>query len=199
MLMVGGGAAAGAFGVAARARRRHPDRAAADARVRAAVARSRRGLAGVRDHDEQRRRRRVPRAPRREPAPRDVARAVHGVRRARRRLDRVPARRADPVAAVRVAARLRRVHDGPRPPRSAAGRAAGASSRDPAAVVHRGGVADEAHASPRGRARLAVDPRRPVRRGLPGAESAASASSGRRSPASSRRCSASVAGSSRCR
>ena len=67
-----------------------------------------------RDHDEQRRRRRVPRAARREPAAGHEPRAVHGDRGAGRRFDRLPARRAMAGRPVRGPARLRRDHDGSR-------------------------------------------------------------------------------------
>ena len=70
LLMLGGGAAAGVVRFAARSRRRRPDRAAADPRLRPAAARGGRRLADLRDHDQQRRGRRLPRAPRGQPAPR---------------------------------------------------------------------------------------------------------------------------------
>ena len=97
--MVAGGAAAGVFGSLLGLGGGVLIVPAADARLRAAAARGGRRLARLRDHDQQRRGRRLPRAPRREPAARDDPRAVHRDRRARRRLDRVPARRAAPVAA----------------------------------------------------------------------------------------------------
>ena len=56
---------------------------------------------------------RLPRTPRRQPAARHAARAVHGDRRAGRWLDRVPHRRASPRAAVRGPAALRRGLDAP--------------------------------------------------------------------------------------
>ena len=100
--------------VAAGPRRRAPDRPAADARLRAAAARGGRRLAGLRDHDQQRRGRRLPRAARGQPAPRDDPRAVHGDRGAGRWLDRVPPRRAAARAAVRRPAAVHGRHDGPR-------------------------------------------------------------------------------------
>ena len=60
----------GRLRVAPGARRRHPHRAAADPRVRAAAARGGRGLARVRDRDLERLGRRVPAAARRQPAAR---------------------------------------------------------------------------------------------------------------------------------
>ena len=65
LLMLAGGVAAGRVRVAARAGWRDPDRAAADPRVRAAAARGGRRLARLRDRDQQRLGRRLPRAPRR--------------------------------------------------------------------------------------------------------------------------------------
>ena len=59
------------------------------------------------------------------------ARAVHRDGRPHRRLHRVPARRAGPVAAVRRAARVRGVHDGPRARRGRAGGAADGRGRRP--------------------------------------------------------------------
>ena len=144
--------------LAAGSRRRRPDRPAAHARLRAAAARGRRRLAGLRDHDQQCRGRRLPRTPRRQPAARDDARAVHRARRAGRWLDRLPARRAPRVPAVRRPPRLRRVHDGARagraPPRTS-------PSSTSAPIVDRGAAVDDARpAVGRGLPRPEPGPRR---------------------------------------
>ena len=95
--MLAGGFAAGVFGSLLGLGRRRAHRAAAHARLRARPALGRRRVARVRDHDEQRGGRGLPRAARRQPPPRDEPGAVHGHRGPDRGVDRVPHRRACPV------------------------------------------------------------------------------------------------------
>ena len=74
-----------ALRVAPGPRRRDPHRPAPDARLQPAAAHRGRRQPRLRHRDERRLGRRVPRAPRREPPPRDGPRALHRDRRARRR------------------------------------------------------------------------------------------------------------------
>ena len=176
--MVAGGHRRRVVRLAARARRRRPHRPAPHARLRAAAPPGGRRLAGLRDHDQQRRLGGLPRTARREPAPRDDPGAVHRGRRARRRLDRVPARRAmvskpsSPVVLLYVAVTMLVAG------RDAAGRC---------------GDAAEPRRRP-SRRRSIASPARAI-----GCTASGSGSSGRPGRASRRPSSASAAASSRCR
>ncbi len=85
LVLIAGGSRGRALRVAPGSRRRAPHRPAPDARLQPAAAHGGRRQPRLRHRDERRLGRRIPRAPRREPAPRDGPRAVHRGRGARRR------------------------------------------------------------------------------------------------------------------
>ena len=136
---------------------------------------------GLRDHDQRRCRRRLPGATRREPPAGHDARAVHGHRCAGRRPDRVPAARARPGVALRAAPRLRGADDGPRDGRGRRGRPVEDPARDR-------------------RTSRAGSELRSTRLSGPGyrVHNLGFGVVGSVGPASSRPCSGSAAGSSRC-